>query len=835
MSKLPRISSYNSDNVKSLIQQQTQTTQSTPIHTPIKPITPVHNSYNLPPINQQSFSQSVNNFNSSSSQQPRFNAVAYENKLNEFTNKLCQLEQANSYLVSRLNTSEQNHDLEIKQLQIQLTEETNKRKKTEQLISLLSDRTDISTGDLHMKLTTLVEGMEKDTFTKTQQREQDKEMYQNIINTFSAQISEMIHKEVENRHSADLENKLYSQNLTSQFHNDIEKIRIDINETIIQTQKEVQNLSKECSERAHNLSKYTDQQIEEAIHGKNSSVEMLKNFVHKLTQQMKHNVELQNKQNENLHAKIANIELALKATKKELKENINTTELRLINKLHDVKVYSELNIKKEHEKMNEAVTKLGNNTDFYLENLKEQLINTRNVMGYTLSQMEASNKKQLTCIVNDIEKVWERVYNYEDLLKQYDEQNKAMKAEFEFNMQMFNNRFDIWCVNERMLYQIENSIIQAKLKDMKDELDASKRELTQTITEVNDNQKSQFMKVNNQISDLQNRVTSNEENIQTILTELTKHDVQIIMDEMLYRTESIHIFDILKQYQQHENEFTQLQAKTENEINSIKDYIKSKIGEPEPELTLSELGTQLKHLEEQETKNSIAIVMNNILSNIDKAYIRNETESMNNDNEAKLLQSIKKLQDDVTKNKKYVDDEIAKLNKQLGIGDSSNEGSTNKLNEKEVNYVMQEMITNVEIANIYSILQKNSGVSPEKLKEAVDKAIGKQLELNRNEYLGMWTNAVLKAEQIKNPEDIQKCIDKIPPVMYSKEEVMQRITSLDYGKDNYELPFNPQLFSNIKDISRKGTDDNANNNNNEDDEYQDEEEGGGAKNVGPVD
>ena len=296
-----------------------------------------------------------------------------------------------------------------------------------------------------MKLTTLVEGMEKDTFTKTQQREQDKEMYQNIINTFSAQISEMIHKEVENRHSADLENKLYSQNLTSQFHNDIEQIRIDINETIIQTQKEVQNLSKECSERAHNLSKYTDQQIEEAIHGKNSSVEMLKNFVHKLTQQMKHNVELQNKQNENLHAKIANIELALKATKKELKENINTTELRLINKLHDVKVYSELNIKKEHEKMTEAVTKLGNNTDFYLENLKEQLINTRNVMGYTLSQMEASNKKQLTCIVNDIEKVWERVYNYEDLLKQYDEQNKAMKAEFEFNMQMFNNRFDIWC------------------------------------------------------------------------------------------------------------------------------------------------------------------------------------------------------------------------------------------------------------------------------------------------------------------------------------------------------------------------------------------------------
>ena len=196
--------------------------------------------------------------------------------------------------------------------------------------------------------------------------------------------------------------------------------------------------------------------------------------------------------------------------------------------------------------------------------------------------------------------MWERVYNYEDLLKQYDEQNKAMKAEFEFNMQMFNNRFDIWCVNERLLYQIENSIIQAQLKDMKDELDASKRELTQTITEVNDNQKSQFMKVNNQISDLQNRVTSNEENIQTILTELTKHDVQIIMDEMLYKTESIHIFDILKQYQQQENQLTQLQAKTESEINSIKDYIKSKIGEPEPELTLSELSAQLKHLEEQD-------------------------------------------------------------------------------------------------------------------------------------------------------------------------------------------------------------------------------------------
>ena len=88
-----------------------------------------------------------------------------------------------------------------------------------------------------------------------------------------------------------------------------------------------------------------------------------------------------------------------------------------------------------------------------------------------------------------------------------------------------------------------------------------------------------------------------------MLTQLTKHDVQIIMDEMLYKTESIYIFDILKQYQQKESELTQLQDKTQNEIHSIKEYIKSNIGEPEPELTLSELSTQIKHLEEQETKN----------------------------------------------------------------------------------------------------------------------------------------------------------------------------------------------------------------------------------------
>ena len=53
------------------------------------------------------------------------------------------------------------------------------------------------------------------------------------------------------------------------------------------------------------------------------------------------------------------------------------------------------------------------------------MINTRNVLGFTLTQMEASSTKQLNCFVNDLERVWERVFVYEDLLKEYNEQNKS--------------------------------------------------------------------------------------------------------------------------------------------------------------------------------------------------------------------------------------------------------------------------------------------------------------------------------------------------------------------------------------------------------------------------
>ena len=743
------------------------------------------------------------------SQHLRFNPIVYESQLSDFMGKLIQLEQANAYLANRLNTSEQSHNYELKQIQSQLSEETTKRKTLEQLITSLTESNLQSTNELNSKLNTIQVTIDNEANAKNQQRNHDKELYQNVINIFSSKISEMITKEVENRFSADLENKIYTESITNKFSNEIDKIKIDINNTYSQTKHDIETISNECSERSHNLSKYIDQQIIEAINGKHNSTEMLKNFVHKLTTQFKSNIALQNTQNETTNNKLQRLEQDIKSAKIELKEHINAIEKHILTKIHDVKTFAELNIQKEHNIFDNAITTLSKNTDNYLEELKQQMINTRNVIGFTLTQMEASSTKQLNCFVNDLERVWERVFVYEDLLKEYDEQNKKMKEEYEYNIRMFNNKFDIWCVNERMIYSIENSKLQKEIELVKEEHNKAKAELTENITNLHDKTENEFENVYSQISSLSNKINKYAERIGNDLNEFKERtEVQLVLDEMLLKVENEYVFDLIQNSKCNVDDIKSQCTQHQNDIARLKANIATYDTQIIPNIndTLSYMSTLIN-------QNAVASTMNNMLSKIDLKCLHSEHLNLLQHNEDKLMQEIHLIKAELNVNNDNLLKEIDKINKLLGKSQRNKQKQLNDTTEMEIKAAMNEMITNVEVAHLYEIINNNCGVSEKEVNDAVNNAISKQLELNKNEYINMWANAVTLAGKVENAEEVKKCIGKIPAVVYSREDTVKRMSQLEFGEDTYELPFNPQLYSNIRNIAEKS--DNGNNNYND--------------------
>ena len=201
-------------------------------------------------------------------QKQGINAVVLETKFNELQSKLSVLEEANSILLSRLNNTERNFSMQIQELQLLRNEDKDDKAKSQKILSILHDQTNLANSDLNMKINMIQEVIEKEEKWKAQQRERDIEMYKNLINKLTEKVSETVKMEVDARFKADLDNKYYAQMITGKFENEIDIVRKTIDDVIAQTRNDLATISKECSERTHNVSKYIDQQISEAVFGK---------------------------------------------------------------------------------------------------------------------------------------------------------------------------------------------------------------------------------------------------------------------------------------------------------------------------------------------------------------------------------------------------------------------------------------------------------------------------------------------------------------------------------------------------------------------------------------
>jgi hypothetical protein len=104
-------------------------------------------------------------------------------------------------------------------------------------------------------------------------------------------VNEVVKIEVEARFKADTENQAFANTMAQKVVQEIDMIRKEFDESFGQLSSTSSMNSKECSDRANNLSKYIDSAIAKSGDLFAGKYDSLKKFISKLTDQVKSHID----------------------------------------------------------------------------------------------------------------------------------------------------------------------------------------------------------------------------------------------------------------------------------------------------------------------------------------------------------------------------------------------------------------------------------------------------------------------------------------------------------------------------------------------------------------
>ena len=786
----------------------------------------------------------INNNNNELSPQV-INPIVYESKFNDLEAKLITLEQANQILLNRLNDNERNFEVQIKELQLRAAEERENRFKSDKTISIINDQNNLSSNDLKLKINLLQETLEKGELSNDQIRKHQLENINNMINQLTDRIQESVKLEVEARYKADLENQTYSNGITDKFNMDIMNLKKEFEEILNSNKIEIQNVSKECSERTHNVSKYIDQQIQEAVYGKSSSQENLKNFVNKLTDQIKNNLISQNNQNQIFENRLNGMENYMRQMREELYSFIAEVERRLVSRMKDVKLYTEVNIQKNNEHVFNYLKDLSTKTDNNMQFLAGQIIDTRMRINEKFEVMENSNREHFRSLISDLESVCNRIYKYEALLKDYDLDYKTLNVQIQKDLANLRAEFGVHTVNERMIHTIENDMMQTQINDLINGVNQLNKNLNDAIEDVKKTAQNNFNVLNNNINKVNDDLNvANEKNLNMFEDfEKTNQNIEVaqIMNEMVTKVEENYLLEQMQKRKNVENEhttkimtiFTKIDENKDN-IDKLKTDHENKLQELNNQYTQlftnfetneNNMNKNFKNIQKQQNerdiKNLVEQTMEKMVSNVEMII---ERENITKQNDKKLSKSIKKIEDKLNEFSTTNNNQITEINNSIKKikKDTKNQIKNLGVNEIEISNTMNQMLNNIEFEHIYDLLKSGNLFSKkeksedkkesfdEKYSEIIENKIKKALEEVKNDNENIWKQIVKSTEKLNAPADIDKIIKDVPPVVIPINESYKRILELDYFEDSNPVPLVPDLNEQLKQVLKNIADNSRN-------------------------
>ena len=760
------------------------------------------------------------------------NNIGLEAKINELECKIITLEEKNDSLLNRLNNAEQTYELKIRKLEKNNFEDKNKLMKAEQTLTLLNLKNNENSNEIKNKISLLHNSLQKEEEYKNEQRKFDLELQKNILNKITEKLGETIKAEVDARFKADMESKAYNQNIYKNMENDINKLKKEIEEINKQVDSEIKTVKKDSSERAHILSKYIDQKMEDAVLGKSDSVDKLKKFIDQIIAQIKNNIANQNKQNELFDQRLKNVEAHVEKSKNDNFGYMSEVEKRFDNKMQYLKTYFEVNLQKHDNFLDDTIKNMALTMDKNINFLIDQIIQTRIKENEVYQQLNISFDNKIKAILYDLEKICERVYQYENLLNVYDKQNELLKKNVLDSLAMVKSRFDVHTVNEKILYTVENNVIQEQVTYLKNKLETSNAELIENLTKINngsqDSISSILLKLDKHEKMINYSDKINNNNFKRIDKRNDENEVKQIMFEMMNNIENISIIDSLQKSKNKENDLNKIIENHQENINKLNketstnkkdtDVIKEKINDISKMLNssgsdiskaLDDIKKIQKEAKELEMKESVSKIMDIMLNNIETELTNEKMDDMNKFNLKQMTTNISNINNKLTTLTKSTDTNSTDIsNLKVSVESIKKRGLDTQGNHSNcsIKIATNQMLNNVEFNNIYSLLKEGIKNSPielsdemkTKVGELVDNKIQNELEKIKLDNQKLWSNAVDLIQKFNKPGEIQELINKVPPTIIPKDESSKRLLDNDYYNGQNAKPKVPDLDNKLK-------------------------------------
>ena len=760
----------------------------------------------------------IKNYSSSTRRESdTVNPYIMDQKIKDLESKLSTMEKTNQILLERINNNERNFQLQLKQLQANNLEERENRYKAEKVINNISEQNNANSNDLNIKLNMLQEALVKGDTEKQLQRQNDLESQKYLIGKLTEKITKTVKSEVEARYKADMDGKIFSQKINNKFENSFDILKKEIEEITNQIRAEMQNISKECSERTHNVSKYIDKQITEAIYGKGSANEELKNFVKKLTEQIKSSLTLISQKNEMMEKRMDNWEKRENDNKKDLIKLMNSMEQRLLKKAKDVKSFAELNIT-SHDKflekqISDITLKLEKNISF----LAGQLIDTRNKINQRFEKIFQDHHNQFKTICDDMQEICNRIYKYEDNLKQYEKKyNESSLKIYKFMADSYA-RHDVHIIQERILHSIECNFMQEEINKINSDLRENgvefKENLNNFMTETRDTVQVINVKIKEQKDSIIEMGDKTLEMFDKVDRDKEAIEVNQIMNELVTKVDNLMMLDSIRQSKQTEYRITEnLEEHKRNITDSINEInnnkmsivnINNKIKNIEKKM--EESGQNMSEMEQRmdimkaesnelEIKESVAKVMETMLINVENAITKEKMDKMGEYDFNSMRKSLITLEEQIsilsgtTTEIETMQKDIQKLYEETETLKNKPKGGD------DIKLATIQMLNNVEFENIYSILNSGnlaagqSGGENINYSEMMENKINKVLEKIKDDNEKMWINVVQMKDKVTDPEEIKKILNQVHPAIVNSSDASKIIDEVEPYEDQTYMP-----------------------------------------------
>lgn len=423
-----------------------------------------------------------------------FKMFAQDTKLSELENKIILMEQNQYQLISKLREYDLQNEVIKSKHNIQTEEENGRQNRIERIVEMLKDQSASEKNELKSKIELIEEIVSREEKVKIDQRLRDIELYKQMISSLTEKVTETVKLEIDARFKADLENKQLAQNIGQFFQKELDNIKYQIEELSVQQSTKNKEVSKDCSERALAITKYIDSQIEGNNDGHGKNLISLKNFVLKLTEELKVNMKNQELVNNNLTKRIKDIEGTSKLSSESSITSIKELEDRIISKIRDYKNYYETLVRNNITYVFDKVQVLGRSVDLNLEAISKGQQEENMRVARKIDELEKQQVLQFKAFSSDLDDVLLPTMKlYEDRLESYEAEINKMKSEIEKNLASVISRIEIKDVNDKIVRTLEYNELTESISKVKSEILDFGLNMNYEMGDMATNFKSTFM------------------------------------------------------------------------------------------------------------------------------------------------------------------------------------------------------------------------------------------------------------------------------------------------------------------------------------------------------